>query len=464
MIEENEIQKKTAARDLGSGSVGRLLLSLAIPTVTAQLVNMLYNIVDRMYIGHIPEYGVQALTGLGLCFPILMLVTAFSALVGMGGAPQAAIAMGQKKNEKAEQILGNCFSALLVISATLTVFFLLFGPKLLVLFGASKETLPYAWSYMQIYVCGTVFVQLAIGMNAFITTQGFTKISMMTVLIGAVTNIILDPILIFGLHMGVRGAAVATVLSQSISSLWVLRFLTGKKTILRIRRRNMKIQGSVLIPVIGLGISPFVMQSTESLLNICFNSSLARYGGDIAVGSMTILSSVMQIMTLTLSGISQAAQPIISFNYGAKKDERVKEAVKLLCICLVTVSTVFFLAVELFPGVFVAIFNNSSAELAETTSWAMRIYFGAIFMMGFQNTFQQSFVALGQARISLFLACLRKLILLIPLIYIFPMFLENKLFAVFLAEPVSDFIAAATTTTLFLHQFPKILERNNTGK
>ncbi|MGN0294926.1 MAG: MATE family efflux transporter [Lachnospiraceae bacterium] len=446
-------------RDLGSGSVGKLMFSLAVPTVAAQLVNMLYNVVDRMYIGHIPDTGVQALTGLGLCFPVIMMISAFSALIGMGGGPQAAIAMGQGKNEKAEQILGNCTTALLMISIILTAVFLISGQKLLVLFGASSDTLPFAWSYMQIYVCGTICVQIALGLNAFITTQGFTQISMMTVVIGAVINIILDPVFIFGLNMGVRGAALATVLSQGVSAVWVLCFLTGKKTILHIRKENMKISSKVLGPVLALGVSPFVMQSTESLLNICFNSSLAKYGGDLAVGAMTILSSVMQINSLVSNGIGQAAQPLISYNYGARKDDRVKQAIKLMAVSCVSAATVFFLLVQLFPAVFVKIFNNSSEELLQITVWAMHIYFGGIFMMGFQNTFQTSFVALGQAKISLFLACLRKLILLIPLIYILPCFFENKVFAVFLAEPVSDILAALTTTIMFAINFPRILKK-----
>lgn len=448
-------------RDLGSGSVGKLLFSLAIPTVTAQVVNLLYNVVDRVYIGHIPHDGVNALTGLGLCFPVIMIITAFSALVGMGGAPQAAIAMGQRRNDKAEKIMGNCFSFLIIIAAVLTALFLITGPKLLTLFGASQDTLPFAWSYMQIYVCGTICVQIALGMNAFITTQGFTQISMLTVLIGAIINILLDPVFIFVFHMGVRGAACATVLSQAISACWVLRFLTGKQTILHIRKQNLRIHWSIIAPVIALGISPFVMQSTESLLNICFNSSLAKYGGDLAVGTMTILSSVVQILGMILGGLAQAAQPIISFNYGARKDDRVKATVKLLVACSLTFSISFFLLFELFPSVFVGFFNNSSKELSELAVWAMRIYCGGMFMFGLQNSFQQSFVALGQAKISLFLACLRKLILLIPLIYILPCFLSDKLFAVFLAEPVSDIIAATTTTTMFLLNFKKILAREN---
>ena len=356
--------------DLGKDNVGGLLLKLALPAITAQLVNMLYNIVDRIYIGHIPNEGVNALTGLGLCFPIIMLVSAFSSLVGMGGAPQAAIYMGKKDMEKAETILGNCVSTLIIISLVLTVFFQTFGQKLLTMFGASENTLPYAYAYLQIYVCGTIFVQMSLGLNSFITTQGFSTISMMTVVIGAVTNIVLDPIFIFGFHMGVRGAALATIMSQAVSSLWVLRFLTGPKTKLRIKRKNLRAKKEIVFPVLALGVSPFVMQSTESILNISFNASLSRYGGDIAVGAMTILSSVMQFVMMPISGLSQGAQPITSFNFGAGNTDRIKQAFKILFLAAVTYSGVFWLLIMSVPQVFVRLFNDSSPELLETTVWA----------------------------------------------------------------------------------------------
>ncbi len=446
-----------SANELGCAPVGRLLFKLAVPTIAAQIVNMLYNIVDRIYIGHIPDVGSQALTGVGVTFPIILLISAFSALIGMGGAPRASIAMGQGRNDQAEQVLGNCFSAQTITALVLTVFFLLTQKQILVLFGASADTMPYALEYLNIYVLGTLFIQIALGMNGFITTQGQSRIAMYTVLIGAALNIILDPVFIFVFHMGVRGAAAATVLSQMVSALWVVRFLTGPKTLLRLKRENLRCHASILLPVIALGLSPFVMQSTESLLAITFNVSLAKYGGDIAVGSMTILTSLLQMLNLPMVGLTQGAQPIISYNYGAKQVDRLKKAVLLLTACATTYTLLFWLATRLFPQAIVSIFANDAA-LIEFTCGALSIYLAAAFMMGFQTAFQQSFIALGEAKISLFLALLRKIILLIPLILILPKLLSNKLFAVFLAEPVSDFLAASTTTVIFLIRFRQILK------
>lgn len=417
---------------------------------------MLYNIVDRIYIGHIAQIGTLALTGVGVCFPIIILITAFSSLIGMGGAPQASIRMGEGNMKEAERILGNCSAALILLSAALTAFFLIGGQTLLRLFGASSDTLPYAIEYMNIYVIGTVFVMISLGLNSFISAQGFAKISMFTVVIGAVINIVLDPILIFGLNMGVRGAALATIISQCVSALWVLKFLTGKKTTLKIRFSNMKLSGQILLPVLALGLSPFIMQSTESLLSICFNTSLQKYGGDLAVGSMTILTSIMQILSLPLSGLTQGAQPIISYNFGAGNKERVKQAFRLLFISCVTFASLYWLLNMLYPQLLVSIFARDDA-LKAMAAWALRIYLAAGFMMGIQLACQQTFVAIGQAKISLFLALLRKIILLIPLIYILPNFFADKVFAVFLAEPISDFIAASTTFTLFRRRFNKVL-------
>ena len=446
---------------LGTEKIGKLLFSLAIPSITAQLVNMLYNIVDRIYIGHMADIGSQALTGVGVTMPIILIITAFSSLIGMGGAPRAAIKMGENNDKEAEKILGNCFSALLLFSITLTIIFLAFGEKLLWMFGASSETIQYGLEYLNIYVCGTIFVQLTLGLNSFISTQGYAKFSMLTVIIGAVTNIILDPILMFGFNMGVRGAAVATVLSQALSTIWVLKFLTGNKTKLKIRRENLRIRKKIIIPVLLLGISPFIMQSTESLLNIAFNFSLQKYGGDIAVGAMTILSSLMQIIFLPLVGITQGAQPILSYNYGAKNDERVKSTFKLLIKSAFLYSTIIWLLMMLFPNTFVSLFTNN-LELKNYTVWAVRIYLATAFVIAAQNCCQQTFVALGQAKISMFLALLRKIILLIPLIFILPNFFENKVFAVFLAEPISDFIAATVTTITFAKQINRILDENST--
>lgn len=443
---------------LGTENVSKLLFSLAAPAITAQLINMLYNIVDRIYIGHIKDIGGLALTGVGLCFPILILISAFSCLIGMGGAPQASIRMGAKDPEGAEKILGNCFALILIMSVVLTGFFFISGETILMLFGASPDTLPYAMEYLNIYVIGTFFVMISLGLNSFISAQGFAKISMMTVMIGAIVNIILDPIFIFLFKMGVRGAALATIISQCISALWVLKFLFGSKTILKIRRENIKLSSRVLVPVIALGLAPFIMQSTESLLNICFNTSLQKYGGDVAVGSMTIMMSCMQILTLPLTGLAQGAQPIISYNFGAGNKDRVKEAFRLLFLCSVGFAFIFWLFNMIFPQIFVGLFANDAA-LKETTIWALRIYMGTGFMMGIQMACQQTFVSIGQAKISLFLALLRKIILLIPLIFILPNFFADKVFAVFLAEPVSDFIAASTTFMVFKWQFEKVLNQ-----
>ncbi len=442
---------------MGTGSIGKLLLQLAVPAVIAQIVNLLYNIVDRIYIGHIAGVGATALTGVGLFTPILMLMTAFAMLAGAGGAPLAAIAMGQKDMKKAEKIMANCFTVLLIFSVLLTVVFYIFSPDMLRLFGASDATLPYALSYSRIYVLGSVFVLLVLGMNPFITTQGFAKVSMMTTLIGAVINIVLDPIFIFALHMGVQGAALATVLSQAVGAVWILYFLTGKKTTLRLQRCNMKLEKDIILPCLGLGISTFVMLSTESILSITFTSSLARYGGDLAVGAMTILTSTNQLVTLPLQGICQGGQPIISYNYGAGLTDRVKKAFRCVFVVCLGYATLFCITVLLFPSVFAGIFTTD-AQLTEYTAWAMRIYMAGIFACGAQISCQQSFMALGQAKVSLLMACLRKLILLIPLILILPHFLSDQVFAVFLAEPVSDILAAVVTTATFLLRFDKTLD------
>ena len=451
------MKQNTQTRDMGSSSIPKLLAQLAIPAVVAQIINLLYNIVDRIYIGHIPEIGASALTGVGLFMPILMLINAFAMLCGSGGAPRAAIAMGQKDTKTAEKIVGNCFSLLVGLAIILTIAFYIAAPTLLRLFGASDVTLPYAVDYSRIYILGSIFVLIVMGMNPFITTQGFAKISMMTTVIGAVINIILDPIFIFVFGMGVKGAALATVLSQAVGALWILRFLTGEKTSLRLRKENLKLEKNIILPCLALGISTFVMLSTESLLSISFTSSLSRYGGDLAVGAMTIITSVSQLVTMPLQGICQGGQPIISFNFGAGNNDRVKKAFFTQFIVCVSYSTLFWILLMFVPQVFAGIFTTD-ASLVEYTTWALRIYMAGIFSVGFQLSCQQSFMALSQAKISLLMACLRKIILLIPLIFILPLFIENKVFGVFLAEPVSDIIAAAVTTTMFLTRFNKILK------
>ena len=445
----------TRAVDLGRDPIGPLLCRLALPTITAQVVNLLYNIVDRIYIGRIPLEGKLALTGMGVTFPVITLISAFSALVGMGGAPRASIALGAGEKDRAERTLGTCATTLWGIAVALTVLFLLFQRDLLRLFGASADTLPYAMQYLSIYVLGTIFVMTALGLNGFITAQGSSAVAMKTVVIGAVLNVVLDPLFIFVLHRGVRGAAVATVLSQAVSAAWVLRFLTGKNTVLRLRRSTLRIDTKLLLPAVSLGASPFVMQSTESLLTVAFNVSLQKYGGDLAVGAMTILTSVAQMIQLPLTGLAQGAQPILSYNFGAHRPDRMKQVVRYNILIAVLFAVSIWCVVQLAPHAVIHLFT-SDEQLTETTVWALRIYMALGFTNAFQTGFQQSFVALGEAKISLFLALERKIFLLIPLIFILPHFFADKLFAVFLAEPVADVLAAATTTVLFLIRFRKI--------
>lgn len=452
--------KKTI--DLGSGSVGRLLMNLAIPAIVAQIVNVLYNIVDRIFIGRIHN-GDLAMAGVGVAFPIIVIISAVSALIGMGGAPLVAIKMGKNDNDGAEKILSNSFIMLVLLGAILTAGFLIFKEPILWAFGASDATIGYSNEYLTIYLIGTIFVQIALGMNPFINTQGFAKTGMITVMIGAVINIILDPILIFGFHMGVKGAALATILAQIISAIWVLTFLFGKKSILKIRKKYLIPDIKVLGSIVALGVSPFIMQSTESLVLISLNNKLLVYGGDLAVGAMTIMSSIMQIVMLPLMGLSQGAQPIISYNFGAKNYDRVKKTFKLLLISCLSYATIMWGALMLFPEMFVNIFNNKP-ELVEITAWSIRIYFAGIFMFGAQIACQQTFLALGQAKISLVLALLRKIVLLIPLIFILPMFLENKLMGVLTAEPVADILAATVTISCFIVFYKKILKPNNKSR
>ncbi|HIX59393.1 MAG TPA: MATE family efflux transporter [Candidatus Blautia gallistercoris] len=438
--------------------LGKLLLKLALPTVAAQLINMLYNIVDRIYIGHIPGIGATALTGVGVCMPLIMIVSAFAALVGYGGAPRASIFMGKKDKESAEKTLGNCFTLQIVISILLTAVLLIWNRDLLMAFGASENTIEYAVSYMNIYALGTIFVELTLGMNAFITAQGFAKTGMLSVLIGAVTNIILDPIFIFGFDMDVRGAALATIISQALSCIWVVSFLCGKKTFLKIKRKNLGLVPKIIMPCLALGVATFIMQASESIISVCFNSSLQKYGGDIAVGAMTILTSVMQFAMLPLQGLGQGAQPIISYNYGAGDAGRVRAAFKLLLKVSLGYAVLLWALVMLFPGGFAAMFT-SDAQLMEYTKMALRIYMAAMFLMGIQMACQMTFNALGKATESIVVAVMRKFVLLIPLIYIMPQILkENQTMAVYMAEPIADTIAVTFTAILFAVQFKKTMK------
>ena len=530
---------------LGTEPVGKLLLKLSIPTVIAQLINMLYNIVDRIYIGHIPGEGSLALTGVGVCMPIIMIVSAFAALVSSGGAPRASIYMGKQDNKSAENILGNCFILQIIISVILTAILLIWGRDLLLAFGASENTISYATDYMHIYAFGTLFVQLTLGMNAFITAQGFTTFSMVSVLIGAVCNIVLDPVFIFVFHMGVRGAALATVISQAISTLWVVSFLCGKKTLLHLRKKHLHLEAKVVLPCIALGLAAFIMQSSESIVTVCFNSSLLRYGGDIAVGAMTILTSVMQfamlplqgiaqgalwvvsflcgkktllhlrkkhlhleakvvlpcialglaafimqssesivtvcfnssllryggdiavgamtILTsvmqfamLPLQGIAQGAQPISSYNYGAKNADRVKKTFRLLLITCLSYSVLLWAAVQLVPRVFVSIFT-ADTDLIGFTAPMLKIYLGGLFLFGIQIACQMTFTSLGKAVNSIIVAVVRKFVLLIPLIYIMPHMISDSTTGVYMAEPIADITAVIFTSVLFTFQFKKAL-------
>lgn len=445
---------------LGTQPIGRLLLKLALPTVAAQLINMLYNIVDRMYIGHIKDVGALALTGVGVCMPLIMIISAFAALVGNGGAPRASIYMGKKDTDTAQKILGNCFSLQIILSIILTIILLIGNKTFLLAFGASENTISYAVNYMNIYALGTIFVQLTLGMNAFITAQGFAKTGMLSVLIGAVANIVLDPVFIFGMNMGVRGAALATIISQTLSCIWVLSFLFSKKTFLKIKPENLRLHAKIILPCVALGSSLFIMQASESIISVCFNSSLLKYGGDIAVGAMTILTSVMQFAMLPLQGLGQGAQPIMSYNYGAKNNDRVRKTFRLLLKVSFGYSIVLWAIVMLLPQMFAMMFTSDN-DLLSFTSQALRIYMASMFMFGIQIACQMAFNALGKAKDSIIVAVMRKFILLIPLIYIMPaIFKANQTNAVYMAEPVADFIAVCFTAILFAFEFKKAMKEN----
>ncbi|MDC7289711.1 MATE family efflux transporter [Blautia schinkii] len=454
-MEQNRDQK------LGTMPIPKLMVSLAIPSVIAQLINVLYNIVDRMYIGHIEEIGHIALTGVGLTFPIIMLISAFSAFIGAGGAPLAAIALGKGDRDRAEKILGNGVSVLFAFSVILTIFFLIFKRPLLYLFGASDQTIVYAENYITIYLIGTIFVQFALGLNMFISSQGQAKTAMLSVLIGAVTNIILDPIFIFGFHMNVRGAALATIISQALSAIWVVRFLFSKKTVMRIRKCNLKPDFRIIGSVMALGISPFIMQATESAINIVLNRGLQTYGGDLYVGSMTIMQSVMQLVVVPVQGFTQGIQPIISYNFGARKFDRVKKTYRLTIAFTFMVATAACLCTVSFPTVFAGIFT-SNKELIDLIGKVMPIFMSGIWIFGIQMGCQTTFMGLGQAKISLFIALLRKVILLIPLALILPKFFG--VMGIYYSEPISDITAATTAGIIFLCVRKKIVSEEALAK
>ncbi len=446
---------------LGTAPLGRLMLSMALPAVAAQIINVLYNIVDRIYIGHIAGYGELALTGVGITAPILTVISAFSAFAGMGGAPQASIQLGKKNYERAEQILGSSVAMLLLFSATLTILFQIFKTPVLYLFGASDNTIVYAQQYITIYLTGTVFVQFSLGLNTYISGQGNSKVAMFSVLLGAVTNIILDPIFIFGFQMGVRGAALATVISQALSAAWVVHFLTSSKSVIRIRKKYIRLEKKMVTGIAALGISPFIMQSTESLVMITLNSGLQKYGGDMYVGTMSIMNSIMQLIVIPVQGVSQGIQPIMSYNYGAGNLERVKSTFfRMIIICLMGTLVFAGLAV-LKPEIYAQLFSNNN-ELVTLTCQYMPIYFLMITIFGIQMGCQTTFLALEQAKVSLFIAMLRKVILLIPLAIILPGFMGIK--GIYWAEPVADFISVTVTVILFWFMARKIFRQNNSSR
>ena len=444
---------------LGTEKTGKLLFKLAVPAVTAQLVNLLYNLVDRIYIGHIAEIGTEALTGVGVCLPIIMLISAFAYLVGSGGAPRASIFMGSGDNDTAEKILGNCFTLLLGVSVVLTVVFYVWNEPLLMAFGASEKTVGYGVEYMAIYALGTIFVLMALGLNVFITAQGFTVVSMLSVVIGAVLNIALDPLFIFAFGMNVEGAALATIISQAVSCAFVVAFLSGRHSLLRLRWKNFLPRVKIFLPCLLLGLSPFIMQATESVITVCFNSSLQAAKGDIAVGAMTILSSIMMFCMMPLQGITQGAQPIVSYNFGAKNTERVKQTFKYTFIACCAYTVLLWAVVQIFPKT-VAMAFSSDAELIAYTARALRIYMAVSCVFGAQIACQQTFVAIGKAGISFFLAVLRKILLLLPLIYIMPaVFAGDPATAIYAAEPVADIHAVATTVTCFTVLFGRAMKK-----
>ncbi|TDF98074.1 MATE family efflux transporter [Paenibacillus piri] len=439
-------------------SVPKLILSLATPAIVAQLINALYNVVDRMFIGRMPDTGTLALTGVGVAFPIIMAISAFAVLLGYGGAPLASIRMGEGSQEKAEELLGSCFFMLLMVSAVLTAILLIYKTKLLTIFGASPDTLPFADTYLGIYSLGTFSVLISLGLNPFIAAQGYAKTAMMTVCVGAAVNTILDPIFIFGMDMGVAGAALATIISQIISAGWVLWFLTSKHTHLRLRLKHIRMNAKAAVSVLALGLSPFIMQSTESLIQIVFNTSLARYGGDLYIGAMGIMSSLMQIFTLLLQSFAQGAQPIIGYNYGSGDYARVQATIKYCTLFCAIFGIAMWSIVVFAPRLPVMIFTNQP-ELVALTMKLMRIFFLGTCIYGLQLAFQQVFIALGQTKVSIFIAILRKIILLIPLVYLLPAFMDSQAVGVIIAEPIADFCAATTCCILFGLKIKQLLRK-----
>ncbi|MFA9378807.1 MAG: MATE family efflux transporter [Lachnotalea sp.] len=446
--------------DFTKGSVVKNILSLALPMTMAQFINVLYNIVDRIYIGKIAENATLSLTGLGLAFPIITIIIAFANLIGMGGTPLFSIERGNKNEEEASFILGNSFCVLLLFAVILTVLIFIFKRPLLYLFGASNATFPFANSYLTIYLFGTMFVLIGLGMNGFINAQGFGRIGMFSVVIGAITNIILDPIFIFALHMGIQGAALATVISQALSAIWIIRFLTGNKTTIKIQIKYFKLNTCRIKKILGLGLSGFIMSITNGAVQIMCNATLQNYGGDLYVGVMTVINSIREVISMPVMGITNSAQPIIGYNYGAKEYDRVKTAIKFMSAVCISYTLLAWGIINLFPEFFIQIFN-SDTDLVNAAIPALKVYYFGFFMMSLQFSGQSVFVALGKSKQSVFFSLLRKAIIVIPLTLILPKVFHLGTTGVFLAEPISNFIGGlACFTTMLIIVMPELKQKN----
>lgn len=445
--------------DFSQGKVSRCILELAIPMTLAQMVNLLYNIVDRMYIGRIPGTGDLALTGLGICFPIIMILNAFANLYGMGGAPLFSMERGAGNDDEASRLMGTSFAMLFITGAALMTLCLGFLRPVLYLFGASDVTYPFARDYAVIYLCGTVFVMISLGMNGFINAQGFGRIGMMTSLLGAAVNIVLDPVFIFKLGLGVRGAALATVFSQFLSAAWVFLFLTGRRTLLKIRLDCLRVEKRRLQKIVALGLSGFMMQATNSVVQIVCNNTLQTYGGDLYVGVMTVMTSIREIFNMPVLGMTNAAQPVISFNYGARAYGRVRQAIAFVSIFCVVSCLFFWGLILVFPAFFVQLFNDEPA-MVEACVEAIHIYFFGLFLMALQSAGQSVFVALGKARRAVFFSIFRKIIIVTPLTLLLPRMMGLN--GIFVAEPVSNLIGGvACYTTMLCTVLPELRKAEN---
>ena len=445
--------------DFSKGSVVGNILKLALPMTLAQLINVMYNIVDRIYIGMIPENATLALTGLGLCLPIISIVTAFANLFGMGGAPLCSIERRRGNLEEAEKIMGNSFAMMVVTGIILTALGLAFKRPMLYLFGASDATIPYAESYITIYLMGNLFVMVGLGMNSFINSQGFGTIGMMTVLLGAIANIILDPIFIFIFHMGVQGAALATIISQFLSAAWIVAFLSGKKTILRLKISAFRVEAKRALRIVGLGLSGFTMSLTNSSVQIMYNAMLQKVGGDLYVGIMTVINSVREVISMPVTGVTNSAQPVLGFNYGAGEYKRVRGGIVFMSLCCIIYTTLIWMCVHGFPEFFIRIFNRNG-DLVEAGIPAMRIYFFGFFMMSLQFAGQAVFVGLGKSKYAVFFSIFRKVIIVIPLIMILPTVFHLGTDGILMAEPVSNLIGgAACFGTMMFTIWPELSGR-----